>query len=328
MNAIHNKDIKPCRKIRNPLSLKSAFEMTEQHQTLTPTGNSSRLKLVGIALFLILIWGSAFTMIDVAVLTLSPAWIVAYRMVIGAVFVYAISRLQGHRLPRLSDTRWRWYAVLGLVGASLPFLLISHGQIKVDSGISAIIVGSMPLITIILAHFFTDEKLNFWKTIGFVLGFIGVVILFLPETLSLALISDWPSQILILIAAFSYAATTIIASRAPDTPSPVGATMLLISGAILSMGWALGTEGLPVIPDTVALFCVLGLGFGSTGIATILYLWFIDTAGPSNMAKANYFVPVCSVILGVWLLSEPLTWRIYASLGAIILGVIISRKMR
>ena len=302
--------------------------MTDLNQTLTASPNTTTVKIIGVAVFLILVWGSAFTLIDIAVLTLSPAWIVAYRMVIGASLVYTISRVQGHRLPRLSDPRWRWYALLGLTGASLPFLLISHGQIKVDSGISAIIVGSMPLITIILAHFFTDEKLNFWKTIGFVFGFIGVVILFLPEELSFGLIADWPSQFLILIAACSYAATTIIAARAPDTPAPIGATMFLIAGAIMSMGWAMGSEGVPVIPDPIALFCVLGLGLGSTGIASILYLWFIDTAGPSNMAKANYFVPVCSVILGVWLLSEPLSWRVYVSLGTIIFGVIISRKMR
>ena len=284
--------------------------------------------LFGVAVFLVLIWGSAFTMIDVAVRTLDPAWVVAYRMAVGACLVYIISRSRGHKLPPLKDKRWLWYIVLGFTAASLPFVLIAHAQITVDSGISAIIVGTMPLITIILAHFFTDEKLNFWKLSGFVLGFIGVAILFLPETFSLTLISDWGAQLLILIGSFCYAATTIIASRAPETPAPIAGTMLLIAGATMSMIWALATQGLPVMPDTAALLCVLGLGVGSTGIATIVYLWFIDTAGPSNMAKVNYFVPVCSVVLGVWILSEPLDWRIFASLIAIIFGVIISRKGR
>ena len=60
------------------------FYMTDLNQTLTSSQNNTPVKIIGVAIFLILIWGSAFTLIDIAVLTLSPAWIVAYRMVIGA----------------------------------------------------------------------------------------------------------------------------------------------------------------------------------------------------------------------------------------------------
>lgn len=281
--------------------------------------------LIGVALFLILIWGSAFTLIGVAVQTLTPEWLVAYRMIIGASLVLIYSRLVGHRLPALRDKRWLWYAVIALTGASLPFVLIATGQKSVDSGLSAILIGTMPLITIILAHFFTDEKLNGMKFIGFLIGFIGIVVLFLPEDLSLTLVSDWQAQSLILIGSICYAVTTIIASRAPDTPSPVGAAMMLLIGAFLSTTWAALTAGPPPIPSKTALYSVIALGLGSTGIATVTYLWVIDKAGPSVMARINYFIPVCSVTLGVIYLKEALDWRIFVALFVILLGVIISR---
>ena len=281
--------------------------------------------LISVAIILILIWGSAFTLIGVAVKTLSPEWLVSYRMIIGTSFVWAYSRLAGHRLPPLRDQRWIWYAVIGLTGASLPFLLIAIGQKTVDSGLSAILVGTMPLITIILAHFFTSEKLNLLKLIGFLMGFLGIVILFLPKELSLSLVSDWKAQLIILTAAICYAVTTIIASRSPETPSPVAAAMMLMIGALISTSWASATAGPPPMPDKAAFLAAIGLGLGSTGAATVLYLWVIDVSGPSVMARINYFIPVCSVILGAIFLKEVLDWRIFVSLSVIFLGVIVSK---
>ena len=81
--------------------------------------------LLSVALFLILIWGSAFTLVGAAVRTLSPEWLVGYRMIIGAAFVLTYSRLIGHHLPPLRDIRWIWYAVIAVTGASLPFLLLA-----------------------------------------------------------------------------------------------------------------------------------------------------------------------------------------------------------
>lgn len=283
------------------------------------------IPLLGVALFLILVWGSAFTMVGAAVRTLAPEWLVAYRMLLAAILVFLYSHVVGHRLPRLNDRRWIWYTVMGITGASLPFVLLAHGQKIVDSGLTAILVGTMPLITIILAHFFTPEKLTPLKLIGFLMGFIGIIVLFLPKELSFSLVSDWQAQLLILAASFCYAATTILASRVPETPSPVGAAMMLIIGAGLSTAWAIGTVGPPPVPNLVALLCTIGLGVGSTAIATVTYLWVIDVAGPSVMARINYFVPVCSVILGVMFLDEILDWRIFVALFVILLGVIVSK---
>lgn len=283
------------------------------------------LTLLAVALFLILVWGSAFTMVGVAVRSLSADWLVSYRMSVAAFIVLAYSRFAGHRLPPLRDTRWIWYSVIAVTGASLPFVLLAHGQKTVDSGLTAILVGTMPLITIVLAHFFTAEKLTAMKLIGFLMGFIGIVVLFLPTDFTFALVSDWRAQLLILLASFCYAVTTIIASRTPETPSPVGAAMMLLIGAGLSTIWAAASSGPPPMPDMTALLCVLGLGLGSTAIATVTYLWVIDVAGPSVMARINYFVPVCSVILGVILLKEELDWRIFIALFVILLGVVVSK---
>ncbi len=280
--------------------------------------------LLGCALLLILIWGSAFTMVGVGVDYLRPIWLVAYRLVIGAAFITAYVFIKGHRFPGLSDGRWVWYGCLGLTGSIIPFFLIAVGQQTVDSGLSAILVGIMPLMTIIMAHVFTDEKLNIQKFIGFLIGFAGIILLFLPENFSVGLVQNWEAQALIVSAAFFYAITTVGAKRAPDTPSSVGGAIMMMSAAIAGLiGGCL--TGIPENPPLMGHLMAWGLGIGSTGIATILYLYVIEKTGPSLMARINYFVPVASVGFGVWLLDEVFEWRMAVSFVIIILGVMISR---
>jgi len=302
--------------------------MTKASLDSKPTAQSEGLSwpvLIGVSCILVLIWGAAYTMIGVGVKHMSPIWLVAYRLVIGATLVTGFAFSRGQRFPKLSDPRWRWYLMLGITGSVLPFFLISTGQVKVDSGISAIIVGAMPIMTIVLAHFFADERLTPMKMLGFFVGFMGIVILFLPEDLSFALIGDWKAQLLIVGGAACYAFTTVFAKRVPKPQSAIGASMMLIWAALIGVVAALFT-GLPEqSPAMVGHLMAWGLGIGSTGIATVLYLWVIEKTGPTMLAKINYFTPVVSVICGVWILSEPFTWRVAISFLIIVLGIVIAR---
>lgn len=286
----------------------------------------SRPLFLFLAATLILIWGSAYTFVDVAVTHITPIRLVAYRLVLGAILVTAYAYAKGQRFPPLRDARWLWYTLLGVTGSVLPFFLISTGQIDVESGLTSILVGAMPILTIILAHFMTHEKLTARKLIGFVIGFMGIVILFLPEELSLTLVSNWQAQSLILAGAFCYALTTVIAKIAPETPSSVAAAMMLVTAAIIGVIALALTQPLYIAmaPKTWGLIVILGIG--STALGTILYLYVIKMTGPGMMARINYFVPVASVIFGVFFLNEPLGWRTFASFAIILIGVLISRS--
>lgn len=282
--------------------------------------------LIGTAALLSLVWGSAFTMTRVAVRDIAPIWLVAMRCSIGSILLISWMHYCGHRFPALKDKRWLWYSWLGFVGMVLPFYLFSKGQIKIDSGLAAILAGTMPLITIILAHFFVNERMTPRKMLGFLIGFLGIVTLFLPKDLSLSLISDWRSQALMVGGAFCYAATTILAKRAPPTPPSVGAAMMVCCASLVAIICAL-ISGVPdAAPHGLTLLMALGLGLGSTGIATIVYLWVLEQSGPSLLAKINYFPPLVSVALGTWLLGEEFTWRLAAAFVMILIGLLVARS--
>lgn len=284
-----------------------------------------RPALIALCAALILIWGSAFNFVGVGVDNISPFWLTAWRLVVGAITLSLYALVTGHRFPLLHDERWIWYGVLGMTGAVIPFLLMAKGQLSVDSGLTAVIVGAMPLITIVLAHFFTDEKLTPFKILGFFLGFLGVAALFMPDQFSFGLTGDWKAQLIILCAACCYAGTTVAAKRAPKTPAPVGSAIMMAAASIAGVTAALIADPGGHVPNATALTMILLLGFGSTTVGTILYLIFIDRVGPSAMARLNYFPPMVSVIFGVWFLAEPFTWKLIVAFVTILIGVMVSR---
>jgi len=215
---------------------------------------------------------------------------------------------------------------MGMTGIVIPFFLFAQAQITVDSGICAIIASAMPIFTIVLAHFFANEALSLRKFIGFLIGFAGVVLLFLPDNMSLELVSDWKAQLLAVFAALLYAITTILAKRAPDTPPSIAAAMMVLCAAIVS-GIMAVSSGIPsALPPAIAITMLIGLGVGSTAYANILYLYVVRKTGPSTLARINYFPAIVSVAAGVWFLKEDFTWKIAIAFIVIVVGMIISRS--
>lgn len=291
-----------------------------------PDKITRRSHIYAYCIILVLIWASAFTLVGVAVQHITPIWLVTYRLIISAIALIIYVKFKELNFPQLTDTRWLWYSGLGVTGMLLPFWLLSKGQQTIDSGLASIFVGVMPLITIILAHFFTEERLTWAKFIGFAIGFSGIIILFLPPDFSLSLTADWKAQMLIVIAATSFAVTTVAAKRAPPTPSLLGATMMVIGTVPIALIAAMMTGLPPEPPAPIAIAATFILALSATALVNILYLHVIELSGPSLLAKVNYFIPPVSVALGVTFLNEPFNARMIIAFAIIVSGVIIATK--
>lgn len=288
---------------------------------------SNKTLLYGAAVTVVLIWGTAYTLIGHIVQYITPAWVVAVRTNLAALILVVYVYMSGEKLPELRNKRWLWYGYMGFIGMALPFYFTAKGQVVVDSGLTAILAAVMPLMTIVLAHFFVPgERLSWRKALGFIIGFAGIVYLFLPSPFKWALISEWRAQSLILLTALCYALLSIIAKRAPKTPASVGAAIMLIIAAILSVFWAIST-GIPdSLPPISAIINLVLLALGATAFAQILYLKLIEISGPSLIAKLVYLVPICSIIAGIIFLDEPFSWRLIIAMGIIFAGLLIARS--
>lgn len=281
--------------------------------------------LLAVGVFLAVVWGTAYTLISVGVRDLEPVWLVALRTLLGAGLVAAYMYAKDLRFPPLRDRRWLVFGLLGQTGITIPFILVAIAQTRVPSGLTGILIGVVPILTVVLAHLVGTERLTRAGFAGFVLGFFGIVVLFLPEEISLSLVAEWRHQLLLVAASVLYAFTTVSASRAPPTPSAVGAAIMLVSSAATALLAAFAT-GLPSGPITATEWVVIAaLGIGSTALGTILYVWAAKRGGAGYVAKINYFPPIVSVIAGVAFLRETVDWRFGVAVVLVLAGMAVSR---
>ena len=107
-------------------------------------------------LSLVLIWGTAFLVIDVALESVPATSVAAARIVSGAALLLVILPFTGRVLPR--GRIWWHFLALAIVGNCLPFFLIAWGQEQIESSLAGILMGIMPLTTLLLAHFFVPGE--------------------------------------------------------------------------------------------------------------------------------------------------------------------------
>ncbi len=292
---------------------------------------TTHLPLAFLIAVTLLLWGTEYTLVGtIDPASVSEAWQVTVRMVFAALFMVIFIYVRGHKFPALTDKSWLFYGTMGFIGMTIPFYLIARGyNAGVDSGLISILIGVTPLFTVVLAHFFVrSEPLTRFKLLGFGVGFIGVCVLFLPNELSWALVENWQAQILIILAAFGYAATSILGKRAPEKPASVGAAIMLLGGALSAIICALifaGAEIPRTVPPVKILAALVALTIGATFLGNLLYLRLLQLSGPSLIAKINYIVPVVAIISGMVFLGEGFQARYTVALLIIITGLAIAQ---
>jgi len=273
---------------------------------------------------LVFMWGTSFLITSIAVDQFSPIQISTMRISLGAIILLVAMYLRGLRLPT-DIWSWVYFALFGAMGTALPFFLISWGQQSVSSGTTGVLMAFMPLITMILAHYFiANETLNRYKIMGCCVSFCGVALLLGPQIEGSHSIL---AQLAIFCAAASYATNTILIRRLPKFDPLVGGAGMLLVASALSLPVALyqGFENIST-PSTGAIYAIVWLGIVPTGMASILYFSLVERAGPSFISNVNYLIPVLAFFSGIILLNEAVTWISLLSVAIILSGIALTRK--
>ena len=224
-----------------------------------------------------------------------------------------------------------FFFLIGLIGNLLPFALITWAQEAVKSSVAGILTAIVPLVTLVLAHFFGGERLSPRRIAGFVIGFAGVAILFGPEAIEEGGLDagKLPYYGALLGGALCFAVTAVLASRMPKMPPMVGAAGVLTAAAALTVPAALVFES--VLPRTATLDAIGSLAILALVItpwATYAYFRLVTIAGPSFLSLFNYFNPLIAVAGGVLILGERLPSTAALALGLILVGVAVSEFRR
>ena len=126
-----------------------------------------------------LIWGSSFFNIKIATYSYEPFTLALIRVVFASIPLFLLCKYKKVKIEAFS-INWKPYALIGLCNIAIPFTLIAIGTSQINSYLAAMLMSTTPMSGSILAHFFTkDEKITFLKSIGIIVGFTGIVFLFL-----------------------------------------------------------------------------------------------------------------------------------------------------
>ena len=270
-------------------------------------------------LVLSVLWGGVFFFVEVAVTNIPPLSLVAWRVGLAALALWAVVRARGLRGPRA----WRPLLVMGLLNSALPFSLIFWSQTRIDGGLASILNATTPLFTALLAHVLTtDERLTPGRLAGVLLGMGGVAIMVGPEALA-GLGGDLLPKLACLLAAVSYAIAGIYGRRFKGEPPLVTAAGQFTMSALVMLPVALVVDRpwAHPMPGPAALAALAGLAILGTALAFTIYFRVLASAGATNVLLVTLLVPVSANLLGTLLLGERLEGREVAGMAGIALGL-------
>jgi len=278
-----------------------------------------------------LIWGSSFLAIKIAVdHGVPPLTVATFRIGLGALLLLSIARVRKQPWPTWrtpTDTRlWLRILFLGVVGNSLPFFLISWGEQTTTSQLAGILMAIIPMLVVILAHFFThDERLNAIKLFGVALGFAGVIVLVGVAALR-GLGEQVLGQALIIGGCVSYSLYGVAARRLPRLAPDMLIGVILLAGfvAILPF-WLIIDRPWTLAWDWQGALAVTWLGLFATGTGNLLYFILLRRAGAGFASNNNYLVPLLALVYGYFVLGEQPHLNAIAALVLILAGLAVQR---
>ena len=281
--------------------------------------NSLDLSLL---ILLAVIWGSSFFNIKIATYSYDPITLALVRVIFASIPLLILCKISGIKIEAFSKN-WSWYAVIGLCNIAIPFVLIAIGTAKINSYLAAILMSTTPLSGSILAHFFTkDEKLSYPKTIGVLIGFSGIILLFFDKAILNS--ENYIYALITILGSTFYCIGGLLTLKLKNKKNENVTTSTTLWSVIFLLPFSIIFEtpwqSSPSLASTLSL---LYLGIIATGLAWLIRFRILTVNGLVFQTQVAYLIPIFGIIFGYFLMDEIITWRVLFSLAIILLGIYI-----
>ena len=272
-----------------------------------------------------IIWGSSFFNIKIATYSYEPITLALVRVIFASAPLILLCKFKKIKIEAFSN-EWKHYALIGLCNIAIPFILIAIGTSKINSYLAAMLMSTTPLSGTILAHFFTkNEKINIFKVIGVLIGFSGILFLFLDKIIINE--SNYIFALITILGSTFYSIGGILTIRIKNKGNENVTTSTTIWSLIFLFPMAIIIEkpwlADPSLESTLSL---LYLGIVATGLAWLIRFRILSVNGLVFQTQVAYLIPIFGVFFGYFLMDEVITWRVLISLSIIIFGIYIVKK--
>jgi drug/metabolite transporter (DMT)-like permease len=272
------------------------------------------------------IWGSSFFNIKIATHSYEPYTLALIRVILATATMLVVSFVYKIKIYAFSKN-WKIYALVGVCNITIPFSLIAIGTNKIDSYLAAMLMSTTPITGSILAHFFTkNEKITFLKSLGIILGFTGILLLFFDKLIINE--NNYLFVLIILLGSTFYSISGILILKKLKKSGNLNVTTSTLIWSMitllpLSFVFENPFKSTPTLESTLSL---IYLGVVATGFAWWLRFKILSNNGIVFQTQVAYLIPIFGVIFGALILDEQITWKVLVSLIIIMLGIYIVKK--
>lgn len=268
-------------------------------------------------------WSPSFLFIKLAIQEIPPMTIVTFRVLLAAILMSGLLVWFRRSLP---TQKAFWLHAIGAAAFSsaIPFSLFCYAEKTIDSALAAILNGTAPMFTALLAHWFLpDDRLSKQKTIGIFLSIGGLLWLFAPNIQN-GLSGNTIGILSALGASLSYAIGHLYVKRfltkqptfvVPMAQSTMSFILIAPAACFFEHPWTLS------MPSWIAMGGVFGLAFFGTFLAFIIYYTLMEHSGPTAVSMVACFFPAGGMLLGYLFLGEVMPLSSLFAAGLILLGM-------
>lgn len=277
--------------------------------------------------FVMFLWAICFPLIAAGLSYAPHLTFATLRAVLagGALLVLAVALRR--RMP--SDWQiWAQLTVVGLGATTLGFLGMFHAAEYISPGMATVITNTQPLMAAVLAHFFLNERTGLLGKSGLFLGFLGIVLITLPQFRSATGGSYAIGIAYIVLAAFGITVSNVLIRRLANSVDALVAMgwQLLLGSVPLAVAAALTEKPWDINWTPTFVFSLVSLS--ALGTALAYWLWF-TVLRHVELNRANSFsflVPIFGLAMGAGLYGERLSWLAIAGVGLALVGIALVNR--
>lgn len=264
-----------------------------------------------------LIWGSTYLGAAIVLESYAPFMLTAIRLALSVAILFLALRARKARFPSL-----RLMLNAAMTGA-LMFAgagMVALGQdVGVTSGLASLAVGAVPIWATLIAFLF-GQRSSRVEVLGLAIGICGVAILNMESGMQ----AQPLGALILLIGPMLWAFGTVLSSRLSLPTGFMAVFFQMIGGLIsLTMISFMRGEQFPGNPSALSTAALIYLAVIGTLVGFSAYMYLVRTVRPALATSYAYVNPVIAVILGAWVLTEPVTGTGVLAMLAIITGVVL-----
>ncbi|CAN5750103.1 drug/metabolite exporter YedA [soil metagenome] len=290
--------------------------------SLSPSTSDNRLGIWLALLALYLVWGSTYLANPVALETLSPFPLLAFRFLVAGSLLYGVLRLRG--VPHPTRAEWRGAGITGILLLNFGLGMVVYAQQWVASSLAAVIVATMPLWLALFTRLF-GARTGLGEVFGMLLGLAGVALLNGEQDLR-----AHPGALLVFVGPVAWAFGSAYSRKLTQPKGLMASAVQMLAAGVVFVPLALFQgDLLPKTPSAASLLALVYLIFFGSIVAYSAYLYLLEQrVSPALTTSYAYVNPVVAVLLGVGLAGETVSSRGYFGMGVILAGVVLVVTLR